>query len=113
MIRRPLRPSLKPIARYTPVRPVGPAKAKRTARYTKYLKSAAWRTKRVAVIARADGHCERCGAPFGDGKITAHHVTYVRLYAERLTDLEAICVACDHESHGNEMWRARHRSARA
>jgi hypothetical protein len=109
MKRTPLRPSLKPIPRYTALRPAGPAKAKRDAKYKKYLASAAWRKKRDAVIARAQGHCERCGNPFGGGKIVAHHVTYVRLYAERLTDLEAICASCDRESHGNEMWRARHR----
>jgi hypothetical protein len=111
MKRTPLRPSLKPIPRYTALRPVGPAKAKRDAKYKKYLASAAWKKKRDAVIARAAGNCERCGTPFGGGKIVAHHRTYIRLGNERLTDLEAICANCDRESHGNEMWRARHRRA--
>jgi 5-methylcytosine-specific restriction endonuclease McrA len=109
VIRRPIRPSLKPIARYAPLRPVGPAKIKRDAKYKAYLASASWKKKRDAVIARAGGRCERCHAPFGEGKITAHHKTYIRVFSERLSDLEAICARCNGESHGNEFWRARHR----
>jgi 5-methylcytosine-specific restriction endonuclease McrA len=106
----PLRPSLKPIPRYTALRPVGPAKAKRDAKYKKYMASAAWKKKRDAVIARAAGNCERCGTPFADqGVTTCHHVTYVRFGHERLTDLIAICWACNEDFHGNAYWRSRHR----
>lgn len=109
MIRRPVRPSLTPIPRYTPLRPVGPAKLKRDTKYKAYLKSAAWRLLRKLVLARADGLCEQCRTPFGEGRKTVHHVTYIRLYHERLSDLLAVCDPCNRRYHGNALWRARHR----
>lgn len=51
MIRRPVRPSLTPIKRHTPLRPIGARGLKRRAQYERYLKSAWWQSRRAAFIA--------------------------------------------------------------
>jgi hypothetical protein len=77
--------------------------------YQKYLETPDWRFKRRKVMKRAKGRCELCTAywdspdlctqvTFGwSGVRTAqhvHHMTYERLFFERLHDLLAVCYTC-------------------
>lgn len=75
--------------------------------YDKYLRSHAWRSRRDAVMLRSGGICEfmigedyynlggdkyapiptRCTARAVD----CHHLTYDRIFNERLEDLRAVC----------------------
>ena len=64
--------------------------------YAEYIRSAAWREKRLAVILRCRGICERCGLwPV----VNVHHLTYERLGDEPLSDLLGVCVRCHEELH--------------
>lgn len=58
--------------------------------YGAYLASREWGLKKRAVHARSGGRCERCHAPANQ----VHHVTYERLYHERLSDLLDVCRPC-------------------
>ncbi len=61
-----------------------------------YYASREWAEKRRAVHKRAGGKCERCKK----NRIAAvHHLTYIRLYNEELTDLQAICQGCHDFTH--------------
>jgi hypothetical protein len=52
--------------------------------YLQYIASPAWQAKRIRVLQRAGGTCERCRkAPARQ----VHHLTYVRLFVERDEDL--------------------------
>lgn len=66
--------------------------AEMRAKYLRYLASEAWQRKRAAVLRRCKGRCERCGQkPLW---IETHHLTYKRLYRERLSDLLGLCHNC-------------------
>lgn len=58
--------------------------------YGVYMASREWALKKRSVKARSGGKCERCGAPSQN----VHHVTYERLYHERLDDLLDVCRPC-------------------
>jgi hypothetical protein len=65
--------------------------------YRSYIKSDAWRRKRIEVIRRAKGVCERCGRwPI----VNVHHLTYQRLGNEMPGDLLGVCLVCHEELHG-------------
>ena len=67
--------------------------------YKEYIRSDAWRRKRVEVIRRAGGVCERCG----DWPIAnVHHLSYRRLGNELPADLLGVCRQCHHTLHGEE-----------
>jgi hypothetical protein len=66
-------------------------------RYHRYLCSPEWGQLRNRVLRRAQGRCERCGAP----ATAVHHLTYIRVYQERMDDLQAICEPCHEFSHGH------------
>lgn len=67
--------------------------------YRAYLKTEAWRALRAAVICRARGMCERCGKwPV----VNVHHLTYERLFHERLEDLLGVCSKCHRELHHDD-----------
>lgn len=70
-----------------------------TAEYQDYLNSDKWKTKRRKVLKRANNKCERCGerVPW-----QIHHLTYDRIFEERLSDLQAVCGRCHMELHGIE-----------
>ena len=65
------------------------------AEYTEYLFSQEWKAKRAQVLRRAGWVCERCTAPAQQ----VHHLTYERVYNERLTDLQALCARCHQQVH--------------
>lgn len=66
-------------------------------KYAAYLCSREWAEKREAVKKRAMGRCERCKVLDMD---SCHHLTYERKYAEKLSDLQAICTPCHEFTHG-------------
>ena len=68
-------------------------------KYQAYLCSRQWAEKRNAVLARANGLCERCGGFLGKYP-NVHHQTYARQYAEALDDLIGICLSCHEFIHG-------------
>jgi hypothetical protein len=66
-------------------------------KYQTYIKSTAWRRKRIEVIRRARGLCERCGRwPITN----VHHLSYRRLGDELPGDLLGVCQVCHEELHG-------------
>ena len=74
-------------------------KAPEAEKYQLYLCSREWNEKRRAVHERAGGICERCHKK----KINAvHHLTYIRKYRERLTDLQGLCFPCHDYVHNRE-----------
>jgi 5-methylcytosine-specific restriction endonuclease McrA len=74
--------------------------------YQDYLKSDHWQETRQRYIESDRPQKCRCGAP----RYAIHHLTYVRLGCERLTDLEAICDDCHAEEHRKPKGRKyRHR----
>lgn len=67
-------------------------------RYHRYLCSPEWGRMRRAVFDRARGRCERCRNASANH---VHHLTYIRLYAEDLDDLQAVCKPCHDFIHGH------------
>lgn len=66
-------------------------------KYAAYMCSPEWGVLREAVYRRANGICERCR----QARIQAtHHLTYIRKYNERLTDLQGVCQECHDWCHG-------------
>ena len=66
------------------------------AEYEAYLRSAAWRERRKAVLERASDCCELC--EIADA-VQVHHLTYVRFGNELPTDLLAVCTSCHEILH--------------
>lgn len=65
-----------------------------------YMKSAAWAERRATVRRLS---ADRCAVPgCGGGKITVHHITYVRLGREKLGDLVLLCWPHHRKVHGLE-----------
>jgi hypothetical protein len=67
--------------------------AKRNAYYC----SREWGLKKEAVHKRSSGICERCAIHKIDN---VHHLTYERMYDERLEDLRGLCRGCHEFIHG-------------
>lgn len=59
--------------------------------YDRYLKTPQWRNKRQVVLHRARYKCRHCKKRRAT---QAHHLTYVRVGKERLSDLQAVCYPC-------------------
>lgn len=60
-------------------------------KYQRYLASREWALLKNAVRGRSGGTCERCH--LADHQDT-HHLTYERLYNERIEDLLGVCRPC-------------------
>ena len=66
------------------------------AKYHAYLLSDEWRNRR-ACRAYMDGHrCLKCGST---ENLETHHVTYERLFRERMRDLITLCHKCHDKYH--------------
>ena len=66
-------------------------------KYLAYLNSKEWKTLRKQVIERCNNTCERCG------KLCVsqiHHLTYARVYHEKLDDVQGLCEYCHDFLHG-------------
>lgn len=64
--------------------------------YTAYLASSEWQKKRLQALERSHHQCQRCDAR---KDLQVHHLTYVRLGREALTDLVVLCSECHKEEH--------------
>ena len=62
-----------------------------------YLSSPQWKAKRKAGKKRCNDICERCHLYLVD---EVHHLTYERIYNERLEDLQGLCAGCHEFLHG-------------
>ncbi len=67
---------------------------KRQDEYARYLESQRWRTLARAVRMRAKGKCEICLRANGE---ECAHLTYERIFNERMTDLLWVCKKCHRE----------------
>jgi hypothetical protein len=71
--------------------------------YNFYMRSIHWRVKRWMkktqrrVLNRWIVSCEKCGSK---NRIIIHHVTYKRLWRERLSDLQVLCWSCHRPGSG-------------
>jgi len=59
--------------------------------YEAYLKSPAWKSRRVSILQRAAGVCECC-KHYEPSEV--HHLTYARVGSELDTDLMPVCSFC-------------------
>lgn len=66
-------------------------------KYLAYLKTREWHALRAAVRKRANGICERCRR---NRMYATHHLTYKRIYREKLKDLQGLCYGCHNFVHG-------------
>lgn len=110
------------------LKPIGPAKAKKTVRYQAYLKSPTWKIKCELALVRAGHSCQECGGmpregwvrtgqrppPWkfdsgeGDGRLHTHHKTYARFGGqERPGDLIVLCARCHNHLHSFDWWKRR------
>lgn len=64
--------------------------------YARYLKSPAWREKRMQALKRADGRCQVCNRA---DNLDVHHRTYERVGAEQNGDLTVLCRDCHKTFH--------------
>ena len=63
--------------------------------YQEYLYSEEWRERRNAVMERDGWKCVVCGEEAQD----VHHLTYERIFKEKLEDLIAVCRSCHSQLH--------------
>lgn len=63
--------------------------------HRRYLRSRAWKAKRLASIRGSGYRCATCQRFVPDArKLQVHHLTYVRLGCERPDDLMVLCMRC-------------------
>jgi hypothetical protein len=62
--------------------------------YLRYLQSQRWHILARAVCMRAKGKCEICYRSYGE---ECAHLTYERIFNERITDLLWLCKKCHRE----------------
>jgi hypothetical protein len=67
--------------------------------YLLYLHSPEWEEKRQARMGIAGGICEICERAPAEH---VHHLSYRRVFAERIDDLRAVCKKCHDELHAKE-----------
>lgn len=72
---------------------------KRGREYYEYLKSEAWRNKKIAYLKSAlPKNCHVCGLSW-DNSFVFHHKTYKTLGNERLMDIAPTCRPCHQQIH--------------
>jgi len=71
-------------------------RASRRTKHHAYLKSAEWKARRSAAIARAGGRCMDCGSR---ERLHVHHLTYSRWRREEARDLQVLCARCHRRRH--------------
>ena len=78
-----------------PVNGAGEQKSAETnPEYARYLQSPRWRNLAHAVRMRAKGKCEICLRQNGE---ECAHLTYERVFNERITDVLWVCKRCHRE----------------
>ena len=66
------------------------------AEYQHYLKTRHWKTTREKKLKLENYTCEYCKKR---ENLEVHHLTYIRLYRELMTDLAVLCDNCHHQIH--------------
>jgi len=66
--------------------------------YSEYIKSDAWKVRRLRALALAENRCQVCNSPNAP---QVHHRTYERLGHERDADLIVLCRDCHRLFHDN------------
>ena len=76
-------------------------KRRKRQKYQLYLLSPEWRKLRNRTLERDGYKCQnkRCGS---SENLEVHHLTYKRLYKERLSDLITLCRSCHKKEHGRK-----------
>ncbi len=64
--------------------------------YGEYLNSIDWKAKCTRVIQQRGKRCEVCNSSY---RIEVHHLTYARIFNERLEDLQVLCFQCHRKAH--------------
>jgi 5-methylcytosine-specific restriction endonuclease McrA len=88
---------------------VSPAKFQKRSRRAELRaarRSAHWRALRLLALERAGHRCECCRKE--SAILEVHHLTYVRLWRERLEDVTVMCQRCHSTEH---QWLSRQRRA--
>jgi len=63
--------------------------------HARYLRSKAWKARRLAAIIRAGWACQICGRKVFDARrYQVHHLSYANLGCERPGDLAVYCQRC-------------------
>lgn len=65
-------------------------------KYLEYLKSKEWKAIRVKLFQLRGRKCEECDAT---RFLQIHHKTYIRLYHEKMDDLQILCRECHKAEH--------------
>jgi 5-methylcytosine-specific restriction endonuclease McrA len=78
--------------------------------YVRHLRSPAWQALRLEVLARAQGHCERCEERLAS---EIHHLHYRTLGMERPEDLLALCEECHRHADSERKAEAQRDAQRA
>jgi hypothetical protein len=71
-----------------------------TQAYKDYLKSTEWKYIKLDIIQLRGNRCEKCKEQRQVNILHLHHKTYVRLFNEKLTDLELLYPKCHMKEHG-------------
>ena len=69
---------------------------KRSRKYADYLNSIDWKAKCTRLIQKRGKRCEVCNSSY---RIEVHHLTYKRIFNERLEDLKVLCFQCHRKAH--------------
>ena len=64
--------------------------------YGDYLRKKHWRRKRRQALSHHGAKCSVCGAV---KCLEVHHRTYVRLWKEKMSDLQVLCADCHRNTH--------------
>lgn len=65
--------------------------------YREYLSGEHWLVLRDRILTKRGYQCQDCGSTWG--RLTLHHLTYVRIGHEREADLRILCSRCHREVH--------------
>ena len=67
-------------------------------KYINYLDSDVWKNKRREALVRDNNLCQVCKKNTAE---EVHHITYERLFNEKLEDLLSVCKMCHNHLHNN------------
>lgn len=73
-----------------------PLYGERLIKYLNYIDSNEWKGIRYALFAKRGRRCELC---WSGKQLQIHHLTYARLFHEKLTDLMILCDKCHTREH--------------
>ena len=69
-------------------------------KYHQYLFTPEWKEKRELAFQRDNYTCQECKK---HPAIHAHHLTYDRIYHEKIEDLQSVCAECHAEIHHRQL----------